>query len=271
MTKHIELVTPEKAAELLKNNKSNRPLSKSLIAKYANEMREGRWLANPADSIVISKSGNNANGQHRLHAIIQSGVPSYLSIVSNVDDELFYVLDTGKSRTASDIFSIAGINKPSSLSNMIKTILSIKYRIRNNVKAAGKCRQDVYTADFILKMYNENPQLYEVCYEKGHLYSKKCNNAIKDTTLGAFYFLFKEKSEEISDEYIHKLCTGIDAPNYLLGLRERLLQDRSSSVKKLTLSQKYSLIIKGWNTFRKKSNITCVRWDPKQESFPNII
>lgn len=65
---------PTLAHELLKLNTHNRPLSPSVVAKYAATMRLGLWRPHPRSPIAISTAGRFLNGQHRLHAIADSGI-----------------------------------------------------------------------------------------------------------------------------------------------------------------------------------------------------
>ena len=87
------IVTPEKAAELLKCNTFGRQrnINKRRLARYASEMRAGRFIA--GTQIHIMQLGVEqilVNGQHTLWAVVESGVSIMLTIAyssaDNMDD-----------------------------------------------------------------------------------------------------------------------------------------------------------------------------------------
>jgi hypothetical protein len=69
-----ELITPELASSLLETNSNNRNLSKGTVEAYANDMLAGNWDESVGDAISIDTDGVLRNGQHRLSAIVLSGV-----------------------------------------------------------------------------------------------------------------------------------------------------------------------------------------------------
>lgn len=77
-------ITPEIAGEWLEKNIGNRPLSKAAIEKYASDIRSGHWSLNH-QGIAFDKKGNLADGQHRLYAIIKTGVSVRSIVVYGVD------------------------------------------------------------------------------------------------------------------------------------------------------------------------------------------
>lgn len=104
------------------NNKSNRPLRKALLALYKQEHLNRRWLLN-GESLIIGKRGGVLNGQHTLISFIlaceelESNRTKWKHIwgddtlflqkvvVVGIDenDVIVNSLDTGKSRTLSDV------------------------------------------------------------------------------------------------------------------------------------------------------------------------
>ena len=89
----VVLITPAMAQELLLMNTFNRPLSAAKVAKYAALMKAGAWAYNGEGSISISRTGKLLNGQHRLHAIVNSGVACLMVIAHGVLDSAFATID----------------------------------------------------------------------------------------------------------------------------------------------------------------------------------
>lgn len=85
-----ELITPERASELLLMNHANRTPSKSVIEKYARDMSAGKWELTH-QGILLGKNNMVIDGQHRLMAVVKSGVT--VSMMVFVNPELTSALD----------------------------------------------------------------------------------------------------------------------------------------------------------------------------------
>lgn len=69
----IEAITPEIAAEYLKLNVMNRRVRVANVEKFAADMEAGEWEINH-QGVAFYSDGTLADGQHRLLAIVASGV-----------------------------------------------------------------------------------------------------------------------------------------------------------------------------------------------------
>lgn len=109
----VWMIFPEDAKRLLAMNyKSNRNISNSTVTKYATDMRNGNWGDTPTP-LIITKGGTLLDGQHRLSAVVEAGMPVVFEVRIVPDDYLFKFLDNGKARRIRDY-----INAPN------KTIVS---------------------------------------------------------------------------------------------------------------------------------------------------
>lgn len=102
-----EKITPNKAAILLKKNPKNRDIDGAHVTYLAKQMTDGEWQDN-GQTIVISDTDSLVDGQHRLMAIIESGITLMLLVVRGVEDEVIHSIDTGKARGLSDVFRLEG-------------------------------------------------------------------------------------------------------------------------------------------------------------------
>ena len=103
------LITPTMAKELLEKNINNRNVKQPVVARYAKDMIAGKWKQDTAELIKISKTGLILDGQHRLLAIVKANVSIYFHIASELEDNIFDVLDTGSIRNSCDVFNIQNI------------------------------------------------------------------------------------------------------------------------------------------------------------------
>jgi hypothetical protein len=122
MQVEICLITPEKAAELLLKNTTNRPLRRTHVNFFENQLRRGEMQLTH-QGIAISASGRLLDGQHRLTAIVNTGISATLVVASNLPDSAFTVLDTGIARQASDVLSIEGVQNASGIAAGVRLFL----------------------------------------------------------------------------------------------------------------------------------------------------
>lgn len=102
-----EQVTPAIAREWLKKNASNRSVRRRHVEALARAMKAGRWKFN-YETIIFSDTGRLLNGQHRLEAVILSGVSIEIGVVRNAPEDIYTTLDQGTRRRASDDLQAAG-------------------------------------------------------------------------------------------------------------------------------------------------------------------
>lgn len=100
------LVTPDKASEWLQKNTNNRKIRKSFINLLIKKIQNDQWQKDIPDHIAFYEDGTLANGQHRLTAIAQAGVPVFTKIDYNIPKDASVCIDTGKSRTVEDNIKI---------------------------------------------------------------------------------------------------------------------------------------------------------------------
>ena len=95
-------ITPNIATQMLAENVSNRKLKSGLVARYSNAIKKGQWKLN-GSAVVFSSDGQLLDGQHRLHSIVQTGVPVSCMVVYGVQPKTMDTIDTGKSRSHADL------------------------------------------------------------------------------------------------------------------------------------------------------------------------
>ena len=125
----IMVIDSDMAKEFLKSNNSNREIDMSLVAKYAKDMSAGNFTLNP-DAIAFDQDGNLVNGQHRLAAIVRSGVPTACVVIFNfpVTRTDFLNFDCGKNRAIRVRIGLAGYEVPYYAVDIAGAYLRVKYR-----------------------------------------------------------------------------------------------------------------------------------------------
>ena len=102
----VETITPEMAKKYLMFNTSNRKARKSLIATYAREMCSGNWKLTH-QGVAFDCNGTLLDGQHRLHAIVDSGVSVQMLVARGVESKTQLVMDDHAKRNAGDALTLS--------------------------------------------------------------------------------------------------------------------------------------------------------------------
>lgn len=115
----IESVTPAVAQEWLDTyNVLNRKLKPRVVAMYARDMANGDWVFN-GDTIRFDTDGNLLDGQHRLHAVVQSGVTVPMLVIWGLDPASRVVIDSGAKRSKGDALQLAGYQNTAALGSAV--------------------------------------------------------------------------------------------------------------------------------------------------------
>lgn len=106
----IESVSPEIATWWLEMNLHNRNLNKIRVTQLAKDMREGLWVIN-GEPIQFDREGRLINGQHRLHAIVASGVTLQMLVVRGLAPQAQDTIDIGANRSMTAILTLNGFTQ----------------------------------------------------------------------------------------------------------------------------------------------------------------
>lgn len=120
----FEMITPERAAEYLGANLGNRRQRASVISRYAKEMTVGRWLTTH-QGIAFGWDGRLLDGQHRLRAVVESGISVQMLVVRGIDPAAFTLIDHGAKRDAGDALEIyAGCPYPRYVAGVVRAAIA---------------------------------------------------------------------------------------------------------------------------------------------------
>lgn len=105
-------VTPAIAELWLRRNFNNRPMRVDTVRAYAREMRNGKWLPNH-QGICFNLKDELIDGQHRLQAVVMSGVTVRMMVTFNMPIKVkgtrmtgMDTVDRGNTRTVADQLKI---------------------------------------------------------------------------------------------------------------------------------------------------------------------
>ncbi|MEQ8628084.1 hypothetical protein [Ekhidna sp.] len=215
MRQEIKKITPEYAKELLKKNSANRPLSMRNIDFLCREITDGKWMLSH-QGICISKEGNLIDGQHRLHAVIKSGIPIEVMVVSEADSDLFKVVDVGKKRNSGDILAIEGFNYHKELPGLINKI--IQWENHEQITRSGP--KIPIEIDHLLEFARSNETSL---YDAIKTVNRHSKNKVYNKAVGAFMVWMLSKIDDSLIGLMDQIISGISSDKHLIRLREELV------------------------------------------------
>lgn len=190
----VETITPEKAQEILdKNIKINRKVRSHSVEVYAQMMKQGNWQLTH-QGIAISDNGELLDGQHRLMAIIKSGVTLEMMVARGLHDQKFNVFDRGIKRNDADVLGIDP---------------AIAEACRNLaiMMVGGTASQNIALVDKIVK--SEIGDIFRMIVEKTSKRAKVWSSAT--TKIAVAYVIYE----------------SLASPEYALNLYEKLVKSKT--------------------------------------------
>lgn len=251
----VEWVTvePADAERWLERNDANRGLRARAVSAYARDMEHGKWMLT-GESIKFDRHGNLLDGQHRLSAIVQSGTPQRLLIVSGIDPGVRTVIDTGAVRTGGDALRIAGIGggNPYALAAAAR-LLVLWESGRLPTMTSGMRGEDRATHSEIVEEVTKRPDLLDAVAEATRDYQRigipPGPQAMARTVLAdvdaADSILFWESLAGYSTE-------GANDPRSTLLVTIRQMRELGQLRRP---GESIGLVFTAWNAWRDKQNL----------------
>jgi len=237
-------ISPEEAARLLEANAGNRRLDKSTVERYADAMRRGEWKLSH-QGVAIDRDGNLLDGQHRLAAIVRSGVTVRMAVARQVDREAFSVLDTGKRRSAGDTLRLAGAQAPLHLAAALRYLHL--YQVAPDSSWGGS--QSRLTNDQILKLHDAHPRMSD-CVRRARVVSSS-TGIIASACATAIYVTGLLHPEFDEEPWFHGITTGanLDIGDPRLVFRTFFANTRAAGKRQANNREHIAIYIKAWNAW----------------------
>lgn len=240
------LITPEMAMDILQTNSRNRKMDKELILVYADQMSRGLWKFN-GESIIISDENVLLDGQHRLGAIVKSGISQKCIIVRGISQSAFDTIDTGKTRTAGDILSIANIKDSRKISSIITRYFGL---IGNQTRIQG-LRRVYKSKQEVLSEYKSKPDFWRSVLTISYKFYRKIKLLNQSDIGGYMAYLMIEKGHDFDSvvSFFNQLFFDTDIENSTIPLlRDKLIRSITTQYK-LSSRLRHALIVKTWNAY----------------------
>jgi hypothetical protein len=245
-----ERITPELAKLYLeKNFADQRKVIQADVDKYAHAMTNGLWREN-GNPLKFDEAGFLVDGQHRLLAIIQSGVAVEMYVMYGVSVEAVPTIDTGRHRSGRDAIVIAGLpaDYADAVSALVRRIILFKEgsrrvlsgKHRSGRQSAGNRERKIGELE-IVEFYKQHPNLLSYAERGKGLHKAQQAQPGLATLLSPsdYVFLlwhFEHTNAERAFEFLRQIAQYNDNGNPLFRpLVRRLEKDFMTGAEKLEL------------------------------------
>jgi len=258
----VERITPVAARKLLESNTHNRNLRPPHVAQLAEAMKRGEWELN-GQTIKIATDGTLLDGQHRLRAVVDSGVKIRSLVMRGLPIDAQDTVDTGRRRRLADVLAIEGYSDSHALGAALGMLHRYRMGSRIDYSHGG-----APTPQQALDLLAREPEI-EDSVKVARQVTKQVGGPIG--VFSAFHHVFREVDPEPAQEFFARLIDGANlaTEDPLLHLRNQLAkprQDRNYSQSPYNIA---ALTIKAFNLRRAGRLISLLSFR-NNEKFPTI-
>lgn len=239
----VETIDPTTALKYLDMMPRNRHVSQTVVDRLARAMERGEWIVQANGPLRFDGDYNLIDGQHRLRALIATGLTLPFVVVRGVPRAGFYLFDVHRRRSLSDVLYIAGEVDTLTLSGVIN--LYGEYLASGRLQ---KTSRDSLSFAAALQILDEHPGLREALTH-GHAIRRNFHGG--PARWACLWHVLNDVDDADAEGFFAQLLTGEDLhqAHPILHLRRRLLED-AHALRKLPVLDYTALVFKGWNMWR---------------------
>lgn len=247
---------------LIERNPQNRRMNKVSVEIIASDIRNGLWQFN-GETIVIAKTGELNDGQHRLYAFHEAGVPVKSNVAFGLTRDSRYSVDIGRARNPSDFLSMHGVTNTALTAATVNLYLLYKKGVYGRAAFVGKI---VYnTKQDILEEYENNRDMYDEAVAVSQ--SSKFVRVIGASAFATAYIIISSIAPSKAEVFFERLIEGdkMDKGDPILVLRNKLSQKNE----RLFSNERLELILRHWNAWRSGKQL--VRASRIEREYPKVV
>lgn len=251
-------ITPEDASAILKHSEgvNFRKLSKDHVDRLAKMMVEDNWFDN-GEPLQWNTDGFLINGQHRLHAVVVSGVSVEFDLRFNADDR---GIDKIRPRTSGQNLCHAGSVNGRGVASVLRLVLARE-------SGREKWPENIDCEDFQLEQrFLQDPDLAEAAAS----YCARKRLVLRGSVAGWLYYeATRAGLQPECEAFLESVESGVNVSksDSAYWLRERLIGTRQAIGSKLNRMTIIELVILAWNKFITNTPCMSLRTEKK---FPKL-
>lgn len=209
-----ELITPELAAQYLTMNSHNRVLRQPKVNTIAAAITRGEW-EHTGQAVQFDTNGVLLDGQHRLWAIVQSGVAVNTEVTRGIAPRAFRVIDTHTTRSAGQVLSMRGVPDANRVAAGLRFLAVYDHWL--SLRATGNYRTTLVSAYATVKLTNaemegaldKHPGISAWLRESRMIGSRIACLSESGSLDAALYLMEQEKDASYVSEFADGVATGV--------------------------------------------------------------
>lgn len=233
ITQRLEnrVVTPEDALELLNHNyEDNRNIRDSYVEQLAFVMKQGRFVSQNGQTIVVgADDGILYDGQHRLKAVVKSGVPQVFCFAYVKDGKNVYkTIDNGTRRQAADFIQLPSKSCCACISKIMACVEWGEAPLVSCLQGKWNARTQV-DRDIVVTYATQHSEEVVDAMRKGGVMASAVGNRARNI-ISAFIMIVRYCGmDDELDSFIGDFTRTAPANPTVIALKTRLLKEYASS------------------------------------------
>lgn len=266
------VISPTYAKQLLSRNPMNRRSSPDRVQLLVNVLKAGQWKLN-GETIIVAADGTLLDGQHRLQACVQAGVPFSTFIVFGVEKDTFDTIDSGKSRTGADNLHIKGYKNAILLAGALRLrALHESGNFSGTTAGLPGLTGAACTSQGLVEIAERSQDLIDAARDVVGKY-RKAGKLITQSLAIFFLAEFSKQDKSLAEMFFEDIekGEGLSASDPTFLLRERLIE-RASSKRKISREEVAAITVKTWVAYRDSNPLRQLRYSmtgERREQFPS--
>lgn len=248
----FEAITPELANTWLAHNTHNRHVRPVVVDRFASAMRRGEWQVN-GDAIRFASDGTLLDGQHRLAAVVKSGVTITQLVVRGLDIAAQETMDVGGRRSLGDALRLRNESKVNELANALSWLF--RYRSRQMSKTSNRP-----TFQQAIALLEQNPGLRDSL-----IYGERLQRNLRFSHgLGGFlHYVLSEIDPGDAEFFFDRLITGAGlGDEHPVHVLRRRMEGDAIAIQRMEQYRMVALVFKAWNAYREGRSMQLLMWKP---------
>lgn len=253
MRTEVRDVNPKLAAKWLTQNTGNRPIKAHHLTDLVNAMLNHKFML-IHQPVAFASDGRLLDGQHRLQAVVDSGMTVPMMVTFDADPDTFNVIDAGNKRSIADGLAIrhstpafakvnVGASRVVAIYDRIddrtsttpwnqRTVLNVKLDRRTMADIADELFRDMNRLILDVKDYNRGFRL-------------------QSNWLAALFVIRRDSAQavELIEEFIRGFVTGESLPTGDVRLKLRDSFANNPAFKSADARMGFGVTVKAWNLF----------------------
>lgn len=269
----VEAIGPAEARVYIGEKRQNRYLSRPYVDRLAGAMERGEWSLN-GEAIKTDLEDKVFDGQHRLEAILRSGVRIVTVVVHGLDPRSVETVDMGRRRTLADILALREENSAHRLASGV--VFYWRYR-NTTLTTRGISGRKWPTPQQSLDLLETKPDIREGILWSDHVYRHiKLSPSVALGMFQAFADVDLDHTLKFYDSLAHDRELPADDPRTVF--RRQVASEWEAQARTHTRpwrEREAAWMVKAWNAWRQGELVTTpFRWVPgtdRGEPFPRPL